>query len=1338
MSKTVNDIELLKSCLTGSTKSFEVLVQRYQSLVCALTYGATGSVDKSEELAQETFLLAWKNLRQLKDLNKFKAWLCQITRRVIQSWFRACKRETVGKAVLMEKASLEATAITPTEVAIQQEQQAVVNQAIEIIPEQYRVPLILFYRENKSAREVATIIGLNENTTRQRISRARALLKDQVAAMVETSLAQSKPGKAFTTGVLASVAGLAIKGAATATAAQAVTAGLSALTLKITGIAAGLLLVAGVTYMTLKPKQSTPTPPPTQTQGVSIRSDETESAAVTPVENSGQADILVEETPQEDIAALRTEETDQSPPSPAQSTPYEFEPKGLLSGLITDIETGEPIVDATIQISNNRIFTAHTDDHGFYSFTEISKPNPYKINIDCPAYIGIPWGQNNPIIPLTEESHAVKHFQLARACMVEIQVVDVNGVGIKDAKVVATSPTDTLKKEVAYFGDHRSTDVNGVVLLGGFSPSEHEYLITVWHNGPYRKREVKGKTISYPTYDYAPEKTTVLCTDTDVIEQRTVVLKKGREVHGHVAYADGVPATDIDIMARPNWWHSNWSVSGSPVNDDGTFVLKHVTPGDYTMAARFFDTGSLPVIQEVTLPLDNNEPLALQLTQKSPQSLATIHGTLQIHGEAQSRYVTIDAYSPRLGRASCRVQQDAYGHMETEFVLTRLEPGPYRLTFSGDAIEPMVLEEVQAPCANLEVTLVTQDKLSVFGTVLDAKTLKPIESFRARAIKLRTLRGPGYVQEKQWASYDDEQGRFSLDTVGPGVYQVQILADGYAPALSPEISTDAPEDTVIALTQGGSITGTVTNQQGQRVTGARVIPLSLNKDMPLSAKTRFVSEEGAVVTTPEGAFTLNHLPAGVETLKVAHPDYAPAIVKTAEILEGRNHEGLEITLLSGGTLEGVVYDDQGLPVAKEILYVQDATGYGGSGSEIAGQLATAVTDANGFYRIEHLPTELCYVRRAQTWSRLGVVRRSVIPKDNEVLLLDLGGSPMIRGVAIANGMPLTGTRLLLGAKVSPDFGPFKCVTETDAQGGFTFRGAVPGRFSIHYWKDKDWIRITDIDVPGADLNLGLIETETTQLAIQVRQPASTPWRITQLYLGLPGRRISGPVYTSQPPTEAGQPWIISNVEPGEYTLVLACSDTLQLYQDVVLEPGQILWEVSVDLPKQTGSLSGTLQSDQICVAWQDTPRMLVSFVADDQGTIAHDNIPTGSYNVGTIVQWLYDMAPLAQFEVSAGEHTRLDLNEFSLPNEELATLVVQVVGQNGDMPQGTDLRLSCSLGVLEPYASASASTMFVATTGDHVLHVASPGYKPINKRVHLDSHRMASNPETVVIELEAQ
>ena len=90
---TLSEIELLKASLRGQTPAFEVIVQKYQSLICAITYSATGSVDKSEELAQEAFVKCWKNLDQLKDLTKFRAWLCSIVRHVINDSYRKQKSD---------------------------------------------------------------------------------------------------------------------------------------------------------------------------------------------------------------------------------------------------------------------------------------------------------------------------------------------------------------------------------------------------------------------------------------------------------------------------------------------------------------------------------------------------------------------------------------------------------------------------------------------------------------------------------------------------------------------------------------------------------------------------------------------------------------------------------------------------------------------------------------------------------------------------------------------------------------------------------------------------------------------------------------------------------------------------------------------------------------------------------------------------------------------------------------------------------------------------------------------------------------------------------------------
>ena len=57
-----NEIQALKSCASGDSAAFGMIVNKYQSLICAITFSAVGQVEKSEELAQQAFINAWKNL----------------------------------------------------------------------------------------------------------------------------------------------------------------------------------------------------------------------------------------------------------------------------------------------------------------------------------------------------------------------------------------------------------------------------------------------------------------------------------------------------------------------------------------------------------------------------------------------------------------------------------------------------------------------------------------------------------------------------------------------------------------------------------------------------------------------------------------------------------------------------------------------------------------------------------------------------------------------------------------------------------------------------------------------------------------------------------------------------------------------------------------------------------------------------------------------------------------------------------------------------------------------------------------------------------------------------
>src|SRR5438105_5311819 len=97
-----NDADLVAASLTGNRDAFGQIVARYQSLVCSLAYSATGSLSQSEDLAQETFLTAWKQLGTLREPGKLRPWLCRIARNRIYDDLREAGREPAHGAESLE------------------------------------------------------------------------------------------------------------------------------------------------------------------------------------------------------------------------------------------------------------------------------------------------------------------------------------------------------------------------------------------------------------------------------------------------------------------------------------------------------------------------------------------------------------------------------------------------------------------------------------------------------------------------------------------------------------------------------------------------------------------------------------------------------------------------------------------------------------------------------------------------------------------------------------------------------------------------------------------------------------------------------------------------------------------------------------------------------------------------------------------------------------------------------------------------------------------------------------------------------------------------------------
>jgi RNA polymerase sigma factor (sigma-70 family) len=255
----------LQSSLAGSTEAFGTIVEQYQSLICGITYSATGDLSKSEELAQETFIRAWKGLAKLKDLSSFRAWLCTIARNVIRTSIKRGQQDAIDAARPLEAAEkIQSAEPGPVESVISKEQQTVVWGSLQGIPERYREPMVLFYREQQSVKQVAAGLGLSEDVAKQRLSRGRKLLKAEIATVVEDVLGRTRPSKVFTVAVVAALPALTAQTATAAVAGVAVKGAPAVKTAFLSGISGAVLgplvgLLGGLfgTWMSIKNTSST-------------------------------------------------------------------------------------------------------------------------------------------------------------------------------------------------------------------------------------------------------------------------------------------------------------------------------------------------------------------------------------------------------------------------------------------------------------------------------------------------------------------------------------------------------------------------------------------------------------------------------------------------------------------------------------------------------------------------------------------------------------------------------------------------------------------------------------------------------------------------------------------------------------------------------------------------------------------------------------------------------------------------------------------------------------------------------------------------------------------------
>ncbi len=1008
-------------------------------------------------------------------------------------------------------------------------------------------------------------------------------------------------------------------------------------------------------------------------------------------------------------AAVQKDATKQLAVSPAPA-----EPNYVLCGYVTDALTGDPVTDADVEIYIRRIYSDQTDANGFYHFDEISEDGNYRVKIKSVDYIGLTDYRKQPVVSLRKDAQTVRNFELDRACQIEVTVVDEQGKPIEDAEVRVSSLADEHGREAGYATRRRGTDENGNLLIGGFAPSDDPLLLTVTHTteGPYVERH--GRRYRQKVWDYAAGHMVKTLNDPDVIETAQVVLRKGVEVHGYCEYADGVPAHGLSISAHPSWWHSNYYPPIMEIDPNGLFTLPHVVPGQYSLhihIPRGNGGGTSFPIAQMRWPTQE-ELIYARVPRNSPGSLVSISGRIVYVGNKKPSYITIDAYSAAGDNQSASIRNGS-----DEFEIDSLEPGVYTLHFSGQDIVEKKIENIEAPSSGLEVEIVyNKDAKPVLqGFVVRADTEQPITRFRARVRKLRTLRGGNYVQADRWTQFANEEGAFNIETVGPGVYQVQIAAEGYAWLWSEEMNTDESRPVTVAVTRGGSISGRVINVQGEPVAGATVTALSRASGTMPRTKRVFASSEGSVQTQADGTYLLSNIASGVESIKVTQAGYCFATRGAISVHEGRVTKNVDVVLTKGGSIEGYVFDPQGKAEPTVTLLFQDDSGYGGSGDEEAGRFATAVTDANGFYHVDNLPEQMCYIRRANAYTTLGVAQRTVVPQDGRTLQVDFGGLPFVDGQLVVGGKPLANVRMTLSDPASRHSGLFQCYARTDIQGVFRFAGVPAGTYGIYYELPDErnkWVKAAQIETTGETINLGTIPKEQirVRIHIQTADPAAD-FKPASVVLHEGTRYWGSNVGDMERPTEAGGPWIVRNARPGLHTATVVTSEGIRIRKPVVIEDGATQVDVTIEVPSGGSVLTGQFPTDaQQTLILRNADDSINAFIYPGDGsTYVVENLPAGTYSIGST--FTEGSAPLTTFDLADGEVKTLDIDTSQWLNIKLGPLAVQVIGNDGFPLTNSKAWLDNGDERIEPIMSVGNNHSFVGPVGPCTLHVECAGYE---------------------------
>ena len=185
-----DDVRLINRILSGDDAAFSELVYKYQKSVHALAWRKIGDFQIAEEIAQDTFLQAYKKLASLKNPTQFAGWLYVIAANLCTDWKR--RKRPIMKSLetdapgALEKTSYEMYLEEQREKKAVEHRRELVRNLLDKLPESERTVVTLHYLGEMTSESISEFLGVSVNTIKSRLRRARKRLQKEEPMIRET------------------------------------------------------------------------------------------------------------------------------------------------------------------------------------------------------------------------------------------------------------------------------------------------------------------------------------------------------------------------------------------------------------------------------------------------------------------------------------------------------------------------------------------------------------------------------------------------------------------------------------------------------------------------------------------------------------------------------------------------------------------------------------------------------------------------------------------------------------------------------------------------------------------------------------------------------------------------------------------------------------------------------------------------------------------------------------------------------------------------------------------------------------------------------------------------